>query len=109
MAKNDMCCGSKVHKPSNRYCCGNETYDRDLQWCRSDKDILELSQDKCGNITYDRKEKMCCEETLNPGTKGFHCCGSESYNRYFNDCRHGNIVKKGFLWCRKYSYIAIYK
>lgn len=109
MARGDMCCGSKVHKQSNLTCCGNETFDQQVQWCEENKEILGLSEIRCGNIIYNIEEKMCCEETVNPGTKDFLCCGSKSYNRTVRDCSQGNIVKKGNLWhpsC-KYTYIAL--
>ncbi|XP_056021282.1 uncharacterized protein LOC125650107 isoform X1 [Ostrea edulis] len=106
MARGDMCCGSKVHKQSNLTCCGNETFDQQVQWCEENKEILGLSEIRCGNIIYNREEKMCCEETVNPGTKDFLCCGSKSYNRTVRDCSQGNIVKKGNLWhpsCGEYN------
>lgn len=97
----DMCCKSEVYKWSEKsLCCENRTYDRDLQYCLNDREILNINQSKCNGVIYDTRRSVCCEgTTLHPHNVSQRCCGFEIFDRRTNDCVYDHIVTKHNSWC----------
>ncbi|XP_052698861.1 usherin-like isoform X1 [Crassostrea angulata] len=97
----DMCCKSEVYEWSDKsLCCGNRTYNRDLQYCFNKQEILDIHESKCNGVKYDTRESVCCgDTTLHPYSNNQRCCGFEIFDRRSHDCVYHHIVTKGNSWC----------
>lgn len=96
-----MCCESEVYEWSNKsLCCGNRTFNRDLQYCFNKQEILDLHESKCNGVKYDTRESVCCgSTTLHPNNKTQRCCGSMIFDKRSHYCVYGHIVTKYNSWC----------
>lgn len=78
------CCGSRSFITTTQMCCGNTKVHGNEQG--------GVTRICCGIESYLVTSQMCCENTVNSQDPGRHCCGTGTFNPFFESCCDGQVV-----------------